>query len=143
MSKPYIQPYVFFNGRCEEAIEFYKKAVGAEVVMLMRYDDSPEPHQPGMVPDGWEKKVMHSTLRVGGSEIMASDGNCEGGGGFEGFFLSLSVPDEAAAKQAYEALAEGGAPFMPLAKTFWSPCFGMLKDRFGMGWMVSVPGSQP
>jgi PhnB protein len=138
MSKTYIQPYVFFSGRCEEAIEFYKKAIGAEVVILMRYDDSPVPHQPGMVPPGWEKKIMHSTLRVGGSEIMASDG-C-GEQAFSGFTLSLSVADEVEAKRAYDALVEGGSVNMPLSKTFWSPSFGMLKDRFGLEWMVSVPG---
>lgn len=141
MSKTYIQPYVFFSGQCEEAIEFYKKTIGAEVVFMMRYDDSPTPHQPGMVPEGWGQKIMHTTLRIGGSEIMCSDG-C-GSQPFSGFSLSLSVPDEAEARRAYDALVEGGEVNMPLTKTFWSPAFGMLKDRFGMEWMVSVPGQMP
>ena len=132
-----INPYLFFAGRCEEAIEFYKKALRAEVLMLMRYQESPEPPPPGMVPAGWEKKVMHASFKVGQSLLMASDG-CGESGGFEGFSISLNVPDAAAAQRAFNALSEGGEVTMPLAKTFWSPMFGMLKDQFGLGWMVSV-----
>jgi PhnB protein len=132
-----IEPYLFFNGRCEEAIEFYKKALGVEVLMLMRYKESPEPPQPGMVPPGWENKIMHTTMRIGNATVMASDG-CSEGTNFQGFSLSLSVASEAEAKRAFAALSDGGQVRMPLTKTFWSPCFGMLVDRFGVGWMVTV-----
>jgi len=137
--KGIIQPYLFFNGNCEEALEFYKKAIGAEVEMVMRFKDSPDPHPPGMVPPGWESKVMHTSFRVGQTTIMASDG-CPGeGGGFKGFSLSLTVPSESEADRVFAALAQGGEVKLPLTKTFWSPRFGMLQDRFGIGWMITVP----
>jgi PhnB protein len=132
-----IEPYLFFNGRCEEAIEFYKKALGAEVVMLMRYKESPEPHPPGMVLPGWENKILHTSVRIGNATVMASDG-CSEGVNFQGFSLSLSLPSEVEAQRAFSSLADGGQVRMPLAKTFWSPCFGMVADRFGVGWMVTV-----
>src|SRR6476646_10690235 len=103
-----IEPYLNFDGRCEEAIEFYKKALGAEVTMLMRNNESPEPHPPGMMAPGTENKVLHASLRVGGSNIMASDGYCKGQPNFNGITLSLSVADEAAADRAFSALSEGG-----------------------------------
>ena len=133
-----IPPYLFFGGRCEEALEFYRKALGAEVEMLMRFDESPEPPPPGMVPAGFEKKIMHASFRVRGVPLMASDG-CDGKSKFDGFSLALTVPNEADARRAFDALADGGSVQMPLTKTFWSPCFGMLTDRFGLGWMVTVP----
>jgi PhnB protein len=132
-----IEPYLFFNGRCDEAIEFYKKGLGAEVVMLMRYKESPEPPPPGMVPAGWDNKIMHASLRIGDANVMASDG-CMEGTNFQGFTLSLSVTNEADAKRKFAALADGGQVQMALGKTFWSPCFGMVTDRFGVGWMVTV-----
>jgi PhnB protein len=134
-----IQPYLFFNGRCEEALEFYRRALGAEVTRLLRFKDSPEPHQPGMIPPGSENKVMHSTLRIGETQIMASDGRCTGKPDFAGFALSLMVPNEAEADRRFAALADGGKVQMPLAKTFFSPRFGMVTDRFGVMWMVLVP----
>ena len=132
-----IQPYLFFGGRCEEAIEFYRKALGAELVMLARFKDAPEPqHQ---MPECFENKVMHATLRIGDTLMMASDGRCEGPATFEGFSLSITVSDEAEAERAFAALIEdGGLVTMPLEKTFWSPKFGMLQDKFGVGWMISV-----
>jgi PhnB protein len=133
-----VQPYLLFNGRCEEAVDFYKKTLGAEVMMLMRFKDSPEPPQPGMIPPGSENKIMHTSLRIGDTMVMASDGRCEGGSSFQGFSLSLTVANEAEARRTFAALGEGGQVQMPLSKTFWSPCFGMLSDRFGVGWMVSV-----
>jgi PhnB protein len=132
-----IEPYLFFNGRCEEAVEFYKKALGARVSMLMRYKESPEPPSPGKVPDGWDNKIMHTSLRIGNENLMASDG-CSEGADFKGFSLSLTAANEADAGRKFAALAEGGQVQMPLGKTFWSPCFGMVTDRFGVGWMVSV-----
>lgn len=133
-----IQPYLFFEGRCEEAIEFYRRAVGAQVQMMMRYRESPDPPPPGMLPPGSDDKVMHATLTIGESTVMASDGTCSGQPAFGGFSLSLAVADAGAARRAFEALAEGGRITMPLGRTFWSPCFGMLTDRFGLGWMVST-----
>lgn len=135
----HIQPYLFFEGRCEEAIEFYKRAVGAEVLMRMRFRDSPEPPPPGAVPPGSEDKVMHACLRIGETEVMASDGGCSEAASFQGFSLSLSVADEAEADRVFAALAEGGEVRMPLGRTFFAPRFGMLADRFGVGWMVIVP----
>ena len=134
-----VQPYLFFNGRCEEAIAFYREALGAEVTMIMRYKDSPEPPPPGMVPPGSENKVMHANFRIGETEVMASDGNCTGQTDFRGFSLSIVAPDEAKARQLFDALGNGGQVQMPMSKTFFSPCFGMVADRFGVGWMVIVP----
>jgi PhnB protein len=133
-----IQPYLFFNGDCEAAIEFYKNAIGAEVEMMMRFKDSPEPPQPGMVPPGHENRIMHTSFRVGGTTVMASDGCSDRKSNFEGFSLSLTVADEAEAERVFAALSSGGQVQMPLTKTFWSPWFGMLTDRFGLGWMVNV-----
>jgi PhnB protein len=133
-----IQPYLFFNGSCEQAVEFYRKALGAEVEMMMRFKESPEPPQPGMVPPGFDNKIMHTSFRVGGTTVMASDGCSTEKPNFQGFSLSLSVPTETEADLVFAALAEGGQVRMPLAKTFWSPRFGMVADRFGVGWMVSV-----
>jgi PhnB protein len=133
-----VQAYLFFNGRCEEAIEFYKTALGAKVEMLMRFKESPDPPPPGMVPPGFENKVMHASLRIGDTTVMASDG-CEGNPSFQGFSLSIAVTDLAEANRLFTALAEGGQVQMPLGKTFWSPGFGMLTDRFGVGWMINVP----
>jgi PhnB protein len=133
-----IQPYLFFNGRCEEALEFYRKALGAEVEMMMRYKESPEPPKPGVVPPGFENKIMHSSFRVGGTLVMASDGCSADKPNFEGFSLALSVADEAEADRVFNALANAGQVCMPLAKTFWSPRFGMVADKFGVHWMVSV-----
>lgn len=133
-----VQPYLFFDGRCEEAIDFYRKTLDAEVVMLMRFKESPEPPQPGMCPPGSDDKVMHASLRIGETTVMASDGRCQGQPRFEGFSLSLTVPDEARAEQLFAALGDGGQVQMPLAKTFFSPRFGMIADRFGVSWMIIV-----
>ena len=134
----HVQPYLFFDGRCEEAVEFYRKTLGAEVTMLMRFQDSPEPLQPGMVPPGSEHKVMHTSLRIGETTVMASDGPCGGRPSFQGFSLSLTVPDETTAERLFAALADGGQVQMPLTTTFFSPRFGMVADRFGVSWMVNV-----
>lgn len=134
----YIQPYLFFDGRCEEAIEFYTQALGAEVTMLMRFKDSPEPPPPGVVPPGSEHKIMHTSLRIGDTMLMASDGQCQGRPGFQGVSLSLTVPNAAEADRIFAALADGGQVQMPLGETFWSPRFGMVADRFGVSWMINV-----
>ena len=133
---PAVQPYLFFGGRCDEAIDFYRKTLHAEVGMLMRFKDAPEP-QPGL-PECFHDKVMHASLQIGDTVLMASDGRCDGQANFEGFSLSITVPDEAEADRVFAALSDGGLVTMPLEKTFWAPKFGMLTDRFGVGWMVSV-----
>ena len=130
-----VQPYLFFDGRCEEAIAFYRKALGAEVEMLMRFKDAPES---AMTPPGSADKVMHASLKIGGSMVLASDGHCGGKASFQGFSLSITAADDAEADRLFNALADGGQVQMPLAKTFFSSRFGMVADRFGVGWMVYV-----
>ena len=133
-----VQSYLFFDGRTEEAIEFYKKALGAKVEMVMRYKEAPEAPPPGMVPPGSENKVMHSSFRIGETVVMASDGNCAGKPAFNGFSLSITVANEGEADRVFAALGDGGQVQMPLAKTFFSPKFGMVADKFGVSWMVIV-----
>ena len=137
MATATIQPYLFFGGRCEEAVEFYRKALGAEVEMLMHHKDSPQPPPPGVIQPGFENKVMHCSLRIGNAVLMASDG-CGEKSHFDGFRLSLALPTEAGARDAFAALSDGGKVDMPLNKTFFSPCFGMVTDRFGVGWTVML-----
>ncbi len=134
-----IQPYLFFEGRCEEAIEFYRKALGAELTMLLRYKDSPEPCDPDCITPANSDKVMHASLRIGESTLMASDGRCLGAANFQSFSLSLSAADDAEADRLFAALADGGQVQMPLSRTFVSSRFGMVADRFGVSWMVIVP----
>ena len=141
MKNATIEPYLFFSGRCEEALAFYRDAIGAEIGFLMRFNESPEAPPPGMVPEGYGEKVMHCTFRVGSATIMASDG-CDPTAGFAGFSLALNLDSAESVDQAFNALAEGGQITMPLGQTFWSPRFGMLTDRFGIGWMVGVAPQQ-
>jgi PhnB protein len=142
MSVIAVQPYLDFGGRCDEALAFYREAIGAEVLMLMRFSQNPEPMPPGVLPAGYEDKVMHVSFRVGGSTLMASDG-CGPGKSFQGISLSLAVATEADAEKAFAALGVGGTVTMPLTKTFWSPRFGMVRDRFGLDWMVTVATGAP
>ena len=137
MPETLIQPYLFFGGRCEEAIEFYRQALGAQVEMLMHHQDSPDPHPPGMLQPGFENKVMHATIRIGSAILMAADG-CDDKSRFDGFRLSLALATEDEARRAFAGLSDGGQGQMPLTKTFWSPCFGTVTDRFGVGWMVTI-----
>lgn len=132
-----VQPYLFFDGRCEEALAFYRKAIGAEVEMMMRFKENPDP-QPGMCAPGSEDKVMHACFKVGETAIMASDGHCNGKPSFQGFSLSITAPSESDADRLFGALAEGGQVRMPLGKTFFSPRFGVVADKFGVSWMVIV-----
>jgi PhnB protein len=138
-----VQPYLFYDGRCEEAVEFYRSKLGAKVEMLMRFKESPEPPQPGCMSPGSENKVMHSAFRIGDTTVMASDGRCTGKPVFQGFALSISAPNEAEAERLFAALADGGQVQMPLAKTFFSPRFGMVADRFGVSWMVIALPAEP
>jgi PhnB protein len=130
-----VAPYLFFDGRCDEALAFYQQALGAKVEMLMRFKDNPEP---AANPPGAEDKVMHCAFGVGGTQVMASDGNCAGKPSFQGFSLSLTAKDLPEATRLFAALGEGGQVQMPFAQTFFSPGFGMVADRFGVSWMVIV-----
>jgi PhnB protein len=134
-----VQPYLMFGGRCQEAVDFYRDALGAEVQMLMRFKESPEPTPPGMIPDNWDNKVMHACLKIGDTQVMASDGCSSNETNFKGFSLSLSVANEAEADRTFAALSDRGQVTMPLGKTFFAKRFGMAVDRFGVSWMVIVP----
>ena len=140
MSAVKIEPYLNFAGRCEEAVAFYQTAIGAHMEFMMRFKDSPDPLPPGMVPPGHENRVMHVSLRVGDSILMASDG-CDNEHKFSGFSLSLAYMSAEEAQQVFAALGEGGKVEMPLGKTFWAPLFGMVTDKFGVTWMVSQHGA--
>ena len=133
-----VTPYLFFDGRCEEALDFYKRTLGAEVGMLMRVKDSPQPPPAGTYPPGSENKIMHSSFRINGTTVMASDGCAQGKPKFEGFALSVDTKDEAIADRMFAALADGGKVQMPLGETFFARRFGMVADRFGVGWMIIV-----
>jgi len=130
-----IQPYLFFEGRCDEALEFYKNALGAKVDMLMRFKEAPDQ---SMVTPQSKDKVMHAAIHVGDTQILMSDGHCQGSANFNGFSLAVSAPIEAEADRMFNALADGGQVRMPMAKTFFSPRFGMVADKFGVGWMIMV-----
>ncbi len=134
-----VQPYLFFDGRCEEALAFYRAVLGAEVTTLMRFKDSPEPMTPGMCPPGSEDKVMHANFRIGETTLMASDGRAMGKPVFQGFSLSISPPTDAEAERLFKALGEGVEGQMPLTRTFFASSFGMVADRFGVSWMIIVP----
>lgn len=142
MKTPYVQPYLFFNGHAEDAIAFYQKALDAKPGMLMRFKESPDPTPPGMIPEGWEEKIMHADFTIGSSLIMVSDG-CESGPSFGGFSLSISVETKAEADRYFNALAEGGKIDMPIGETFWSPHFGMVTDRFGVSWCIGMDAEPP
>lgn len=129
-----VQPYLNFDGRCEEAVEFYRRVLNAEVMMLMRNKENPDPNMP---LSGSENKIMHMRFRVGNLEIWASDG-CQGKPTFHGFSLSLNVANDAEAERLFAAFSEGGQVHMPLTKTFFSSRFGMVADRFGVPWMIVV-----
>ncbi len=138
MQQANVQPYLFFGGRCEEALEFYQAALGATVAMKMRFDESPDAVPDGMLQSGFESKIMHSSFTIGKMTLMASDG-CNDKSKFDGFRLALSVTNIDACDAAFNALADGGTVDMPLTKTFWSPRYGMVTDKFGVAWMVMVP----
>jgi PhnB protein len=133
-----VQPYLFFDGRCEEALAFYQRALGAEVTTLLRNKDNP---QADLCGPGVEEKVMHTCFRIGDTSVMASDGQCLGRASFQGFSLSLDARDEAQAEQLFAALADGGKVQQPLISTFFSPRFGVVADRFGVSWMIVAPAN--
>ena len=135
-----IQPYLFFEGRTEEALEFYQSKLGAKVEFMMRYKENPDPKYN---PPNAGEKVMHSCFRVGDTQVMASDGNCSGKPSFQGFSLTFNAADEADAKRRFSALAEGGQVNLPLSETFFAKSFGMVADRFGLNWMVMAGPKNP
>lgn len=138
--KTIVEPYLYFRGNCEEAVEFYESALGATRVMLMRFEEAPEQPPEGMLAPGWDKKVMHASILIGETMVMMSDGCGTEDGDFNGFSLCLAPENEVEAKKLFDAVAEGGTIIMPLGKTFWSPCYGMCTDKFGVGWMINLPG---
>jgi PhnB protein len=131
-----VEALISFGGRCEEALEFYKEAVGAEVTALMRWKESPDaPFKP---PPGYEEKIMHANFRIDQTQLMADDGLGNEAAEFKGVTLAIEVADDAEAKRVFTALGEGGHVNMPLAKTFWTSSFGHLTDKFGVPWIVNV-----
>jgi PhnB protein len=130
-----VQPYIFFDGRCDEALKFYEKALGAKVDMLMRFKDAPDQ---SMVSPGSKDKVMHAAVHIGDTQVLMSDGRCLGKPSFQGFALTISATDDAEGDRRFNALAEGGQVQMPMAETFFASRFGMVADKFGVGWMVLV-----
>jgi PhnB protein len=138
-----IEPYLHFDGRAEEALGFYERTLGAKVDMKMRFSESPDPHPDGRLPAGFENKIMHASLLIGEARVMLSDGGTMTGQSLSGFSLSLQYDSEGDARHAFDALADGGRITMPLGPTFWSPCFGMVTDRFGVHWMVTVESARP
>ena len=133
-----LEPYLSFEGRCEEAIEFYRSALGAEITVLMRFSDAPQSPEAGTCPPNSSDKVMHASLRIGENTVMVSDGRCAGAASFQGFNLTLTARDDDEAERLFAAVGKGGQVQVPLAKTFFSSRFGMLADRFGVAWMVIV-----
>lgn len=137
-----VNAYLSFNGRCEEALDFYRTVLGAEILFLTRFKEGPPDHC-AQLPPGAEEKVMHCSFKIGETLLMASDGMCQGTPAFEGITLSINLKDSTVAARIFNALAEGGHVDMPLTKTFFSPSFGMLHDRFGVSWMIHVEAEQP
>lgn len=135
-----VEPYLMLSGRCEEALAFYNHAIDAKITMLMRFDESPDKNHPMPMPPNWDKKILHSSMTVGSTTVMMSDGMSTESVSFSGVTLSITADDEAQAKKLFDALSVGGKVDMPLGKTFWSPCFGMTSDKFGVSWMVGVDG---
>jgi len=134
-----IEPYLFFNGRCEEALRFYQQAFGARIETVMRFRESPSPPSEGMLPQGWGDRIMHASFLIGDARVMASDGNSDAPPAFHGFRLSVVIEPEEEARRVFAALADGGRVDMPFGPTFFAPYFGMVTDPFGVGWMVTAP----
>jgi PhnB protein len=134
-----VEPYLSFEGRCEEALEFYRSALGAQIMMMMRFSEAPDPQAAKMLPPGSEKKIMHSTFKIGDSTLHAADGRMSGKPAFQGVSLTLYAKDDAEAQRLFKELAKGGQVQMPLEKTFFASSFGSVHDRFGVQWMLMVP----
>jgi len=141
MATTTLQPYLFFEGRAEEAIAFYRQSLGAEVEMILRYGESPEPPSPDKVPPAMLSKIQHASLRIGGSTVSLSDGRCSGTPDFRGFAVTLVMQEGADVERTFTALSDGGHVVQPLIETFFTPRFGMVVDRFGVMWMLYVPQS--
>lgn len=141
MGQSSINNYLFFSGRCEQALTFYEQHLGARIGMKLRFNESPEPLPEGMLQPGFENKIMHCEFTIGDVKIMASDG-CDEKSDFSGFRLALTVQSKEDAQRIFAALAEEGKVDMPLSETFWSPLYGQVTDQFGVGWMVMLPGQE-
>ncbi len=131
----HLQPYLYFNGRCEEAINFYKTALGAKVNMMMRFRECPPSQEMKMQP-GVEEKVMHASVKIGDTDVLMSDGRCGGETKFDGFAVSISASSDVEAERIFAAISDGGKVSMPMNSTFFASRFGMANDRFGVAWMV-------
>lgn len=138
-----VQTYLFFEGRCEEALDFYRDTLGAEIGPIMRFRDNPDDPEKTMFPPGAGDNVMHATMTIGETTIMASDGRCSGTANFAGMSLTLVMPEVESAERLYRALAVTGQVRMPLRETFFSPAFGSVTDKFGLNWMIYTAGPQP
>jgi PhnB protein len=138
-----VTPYLFLDGRAEEAIEFYKKNLGAKVEMMMRFKDAP-PNAGGPAPDPKTlDKVMHACITINGTQVFVSDGDCTGKGKFEGFSLALDAKEAAEGERMFNSLSQGGQVRMPMMETFFAQRFGMLADKFGVGWMIMAGSKNP
>jgi PhnB protein len=137
MTATTITPYLFYSGKCEEALSYYQKSLGAKIEMVMRFNESPNPTPPGALQEGFENKIMHATFTIAGATIMASDGDSDKPK-FDGFRLALTVPTDAEAHRLFDGLAAGGQVQVTLRQTFFSSCYGMVTDKFGVGWIVMV-----
>lgn len=129
-----INPYLVFNGQCEAAFKFYEKLLGGKITGIMTHANSPMANQ---VPPEWRDKVMHAHMTVGNSVLMGSDAPPQHFQKPQGFSVSIGVKTVEEGERIFKALSENGAVQMPFQKTFWSPGFGMLTDRFGIPWMVN------
>jgi PhnB protein len=137
-----VTPYLYFNGRCEEALSFYQQTIGARVECQMRFSDCPGELDPNMVPPGTEHRIMHAAFKLGETTIFAADGCASAEMKPAGFGLSLQTPDVAEAEQLFNALAWEGEVRMAMTKTFFSPSFGIVVDKFGVNWLIYVPQAQ-
>jgi PhnB protein len=129
-----LNPYLTFNGQCEEAFRFYEKVLGGKIEAMMPHEGSPmEQH----VPPKWRSKIMHARLRLGDEVLMGSDAPPDRYQPMQGFSVTLGIQDPAEAERVFHALSERGTVQMPIEKTFWALRFGMLVDQFGTPWMIN------
>jgi len=142
MRKAKVNNYLFFSGRCEEALNFYQQHLGAKINFIMRFNESPDPVPEDMLQEGFENKIMHADFSLGDVNVFASDG-CNDASSFSGFRLALTLAHADDAHRVFDALTIDGKVDMPLAKTFWSPLYGQVTDQFGIGWMVMLEGDMP
>lgn len=129
-----LNPYLLFNGQCEEAFKFYEKLLSGKIEVMTTHEETPAANS---VPAEWRKKIIHARMTVAGQLLMGSDMPSEHGEKPQGFSINIAVNDPAEGKRIFDALAENGTVKMPYGETFWAKGFGMLDDRFGIPWMVN------